>query len=200
MESRAHDYSIPKDIRLHTNYHGSIPRKHFDKWTRWYQEDGNTQVFRLFKGERNVRNSREYPGRVETFSELEWQRGEWHEWEGSFTIVKPHTASIFQVKANEHAWSVMINLTPNGDIRLNHRRNNEDKVLARNMTGRSFRLKVRDNGHDYEVYFNGRFVGSGHFARPGDSTKFRWGLYVASNSGKEMASDAMIFVSDVKFK
>ncbi len=44
---------IPKDIGIHTQGSGGINRKNFDQWTRWYQEDGNTQVFRLFKDEQS---------------------------------------------------------------------------------------------------------------------------------------------------
>jgi len=40
---------IPKNIRIHTQASGGIQRKDFPNWTRWYQEDGNVQVFRLFQ-------------------------------------------------------------------------------------------------------------------------------------------------------
>ena len=62
---------IPKDIGLHTEFSGGINRKDFDQWTRWYQEDGNVQVFRLFKGEQNIRGGDQKdgsPGRVEVFA------------------------------------------------------------------------------------------------------------------------------------
>jgi hypothetical protein len=49
---------IPHDIKIHTLADSAIPRKDFPKWSRWYQEDGQTQVFRLFKGETNARNHR----------------------------------------------------------------------------------------------------------------------------------------------
>ncbi|MFK7788194.1 MAG: hypothetical protein AB8C95_01705, partial [Phycisphaeraceae bacterium] len=47
------DKPVPKDIRIHTLCHSFIQREDFPKWTRWYQEDGSTQVFRLFKDEHN---------------------------------------------------------------------------------------------------------------------------------------------------
>jgi len=188
---------IPKDIRIHTLCNSFIPRRHFPKWTRWYQEDGNTQVFRLFQGEHNVRNSRPNAARVEAFSNLKWQRGKWHEWQGTYTIVKPHGCAIFQAKNHKHNWAVMINLSDNGQITLNHRRHQKDKVIARNMTGKSFNLKVRDNGRDYEVYLNGKQVGSGFYDRPDDTTCFRWGMYLGNN---RVRHDAMIFVSGAKFK
>ncbi|MDT8391552.1 MAG: hypothetical protein RRC34_13700 [Lentisphaeria bacterium] len=185
----------PKDIHIHTLGNSLIQRADFHKWTRWYQEDGNTQVFRLFKGEHNVRNSRPDAARIESFSMLKWRRGDWHEWEGVYTIVKPHSCAIFQAKNNKNDWGVMINLTDAGNIILNHRRHQEDKTIATNMTGKSFHLKVRDNGHDYEVYFNGEKVGAGHYDRPEGHTAFRWGMY-----DKTLRHDAMIFVTSATFK
>lgn len=192
------DNPIPKNIAIHTLCNSYIPREDFAKWTRWYQEDGNTQVFRLFKGEHNVRNSRANAARIEAFGGPRFARGDWHEWEGTYTIVKPHGCSIFQSKNIKNAWAVMINLSDDGDIKLNHRRHQEDQIIAKNMTGKSFHLRVRDNGHDYEVYFNGEKVGAGYYDRPEGHTTFRWGMYVG---GKTLVRhDAMIFVTGAKFK
>lgn len=182
---------IPKNIRIHTLGNSIIPRQDFDNWSRWYQEDGSTQVFRLFKDEVNVRNARENAARVEAFSELKWKRGDWHEWSGTYTIIKPHGAAIFQAKNNENDWSVQINMNSNGDVTINHRRA-PDKVIAQNMTGKPFHIRVRDNGYNYEVYLNGKKEGEGFFARPSGTTGFRWGMYLGKSTVK---NDAMIFVS-----
>ena len=169
----------------------SIPRAEFGKWSRWYQEDGSTQVFRLFKGETNMRNKRENAARIEAFSSVTWKRGGWHEWSGTYTIIKPHGAAIFQAKNNINDWSVQINMNAKGDVILNHRRA-EDKVIAKEMVGKPFLIRVRDNGQDYEVYLNGQKVGEGSYARPEGTTGFRWGMYLGKN---EVKNDAMIFVS-----
>jgi hypothetical protein len=182
---------IPRDINIHTLGNSFIRRDDFEKWSRWYQEAGNTQVFRLFTGEVNVRNEREKAARIEAYSHLQWQRGPWQEWTGVYTLVKPHGAAIFQAKNGENDWSVQINTNDKGDVILNHRRD-KDKVIARNMTGKPFLIMVRDNGHDYEVHLNGTAVGSGNYARPHGTTTFRWGMYVGGNDVKH---DAMIFVS-----
>jgi hypothetical protein len=190
---------IPHSISIHTLCNSSLPRKDFAKWTRWYQEDGNTQVFRLFKGETNVRNDRKLAARIEAFGG-QWAAGPtnvWHEWEGTYTIVKPHGAAIFQSKNNLNDWSVMINCSDTGEIKLNHRRHQDDVVIARDMTGKSFQLKVRDNGRDYEVFFNGQKVGTGYYDRPEGKNAFRWGMYLGAH---EVRHDAMIFVTGAKFK
>jgi len=190
------DRTIPQDIIIHTLCHSHIRREDFGKWTRWYQEDGNTQVFRLFKDEHNVRNDRPGAARIEAYSDLRWRKGEWHAWEGRYTIVKPHRCMIFQAKNDDNDWSVSIDLNDNGDITLNHRLDErEDITLARNMTGRPFTLGVRDNGHNYEVYFNGRKVGEGEFNRPTGYNRFRWGMYDGT-----MRHDAMILVSGIRFE
>ena len=154
-----------------------------------------THIFRLFKGEYNVRNSRPDAARIESFSSLKWKRGAWHEWVGTYTIVKPHDSAIFQAKNAINAWDIMINLSDDGNMKLNHRRHQTDKVIATNMTGKSFALKVRDNGHDYEVYFNGKKVGAGYYDRTEGYTCFRWGMY-----DKTLKHDALIFVTGARFK
>ena len=182
---------IPKAIKIHTLGNSAIPRADFGKWTRWYQEDGNTQVFRLFKGETNVRNARENAARVEAFSSVSWKVGDWHEWSGTYTIIKPHGAAIFQAKNNINDWSVQINMNSKGDVTLNHRRAG-DKVIATSMVGKPFHIRVRDNGLNYEVYLDGKKVGEGSYARPEGTTGFRWGMYLGKSA---VNNEAMLFVS-----
>jgi len=182
---------IPREIKLHTLGNSAIPRGDFGKWTRWYQEDGSTQVFRLFKGEENVRNARANAARTEAFSELNWKEGDWHQWSGTYTIIEPHGAAIFQAKNDVNDWSVQINMTSQGDVVLNHRRA-KDQVIAKAMVGKPFHILVRDNGKDYEVHLDGKKVGAGSYARPAGKTNFRWGMYLGGNA---VTRDAMIFVS-----
>ena len=84
-------------------------------------------------------------------------------------------------------------MNSDGDVTLNHRRA-PDKLIAQNMTGKPFHIRVRDNGHNYEVYYNGKKAGEGVYARPEGTSNFRWGMYLGSNTVKH---DAMIFVSGV---
>ena len=182
---------IPRAIRIHTLGHSAIPRRDFSKWSRWYQEDGNTQIFRLFEGEENVRNSRKLAARIEAFSDVKWKKGDWHVWVGTYTIIKPHRCAIFQSKNNINDWSVQLNMNDQGDVRLNHRRG-KDKNIARDMVGKPFHIRVRDNGLEYEVFLNGKKVGSGSYARPKGETNFRWGMYLG---GTPLRHDAMILVT-----
>lgn len=181
-----------EEIRIHTLGSSVINRGEFDNWSRWYQEDKNTQIFRLFEGEENVRNSRKLAARIEAFSIFDWKEGDgWQEWAGTYTIIKPHNCCIFQAKNPINDWGVMLNMNDEGDVKINHRRG-EDKVLARGMVGKPFHIRVRDNGLDYEVYFNGKKEGEGSWPRPKGKTGFRWGMYLGA---KEVRHDAMILVT-----
>ena len=182
---------IDREIKIHTLGNSSIPRADFGKWSRWYQEDGHTQVFRLFTGEENTHNSRALAARVEAFSKTHWQHGAWHEWSGTYTIIKPHGAAIFQVKNDINDWAFQLNMHENGEIKLNHRRA-KDETIATNMVGKPFFIRVRDNGLDYEVFLDGKQVGKGSYPRPAGTTGFRWGMYLGKAS---VSHDAMIFVS-----
>ncbi len=182
---------IASAIQIHTVGNSFITRSNFSKWSRWYQEDGNTQVFRLFTGETNVRNDRPLAARIEAFSATKWQTGAWHEWSGTYRIIKPHGAAIFQVKNDVNDWAVALNMNANGDITLN-RRIGTDEVIATGMTGKAFDIRVRDNGLDYEVYLNGTLAGTGSYSRPSGYTTFRWGMYMGETV---VDRDAMVFVS-----
>jgi hypothetical protein len=188
---------IPQDIRIHTLGNSVISRRDFEKWSRWYQEDGSTQIFRLFKGEESVRNERELAARVEAFGRIRWQSGPWHEWSGTYTIIKPHDAAIFQAKnGGEPNWAVQLNMNSDGDVFFSPRHKPQVRI-AEKMTGKPFHIRVRDNGHDFEVFLDGKKVGTGSWDRPTGETGFRWGMYVGA---KEMKNDAMILVSGATVK
>ncbi len=180
-----------KEIKIHTLGNSTISRRDFPKWSRWYQEDGNTQIFRLFEGEENVRNSRKLAARIEAFSLFSWEEGDWQEWVGTYTIIKPHGCAIFQAKNPKNDWSVQLNMSSKGDIKINHRRG-QDQIIARDMTGKPFHIRIRDNGLEYEVYLNGEKVGAGSWPRPTHKTNFRWGMYLGASPVKH---DAMLLVT-----
>jgi hypothetical protein len=188
--------TIISNLRLHTLGNSSVTRSSFSKWSRWYQEDGNTQVFRLFKDEVNVQNDRANAARIESFNpDIDWAAGDgWFQWRGTYTIIKPLGAAVFQAKNSDNDWSVMINTNGNGDVTLNHR-TGTDQVLATNMVGQPFDITVYDNGTNYAVYMNDQYAGYGSFSRPTGVSEFRWGMYVGDSVP---ARDAMLFVTGAK--
>ncbi|QDU88908.1 hypothetical protein Pla175_22920 [Pirellulimonas nuda] len=195
------------NLKLHTLANSTIPQSNFDQWSRWYQTDGATQVFRLFPGEENVRNSRPLAARVEAFApDIRWNvdDGEWHDWVGRYTIVKPINAAIFQAKdTDDEAWSLQLNMSESGEVYAQHRRplpgQPKQVTLFENAIGQPFDIRVRDNGLDYEVFLGDQTqpFTSGQYVRnatPGDNsdTVFRWGIYVGAT---EVETEALIFVS-----
>lgn len=201
------DYGVQSDLKIHTLGSSVVGENAHDNWTRWYQTDGATQVFRLFPGEENVRNDRPLAARIEAFdANTGWNidDGEWNEWVARYTIVKPIDAAIFQAKDQDHeAWSVHLNMTASGNVYVQHRRplpgQEKRELLVQDAIGKPFDVRIRDNGLDYEVYLDDRSepFTTGRYVRnavDGDNsnTRFRWGIYVGA---KEVESEAIIFVS-----
>ncbi|HEY3322857.1 MAG TPA: hypothetical protein VGP72_20550 [Planctomycetota bacterium] len=207
---------IPKDIGLHTEFSGGISRKDFEKWTRWYQEDANVQVFRLFKGEQNIRSGEEKdgsPGRVEAFSHnITVTPGTWSEWEATYTIIKPVRACIFQLMHEGSLWPFHIEMSEKGDVYFLRRRPmpglEREIAMAGNMADKSISVKVRANGEDYEVYQKAPVdAGPWKLVTKGSCTKaqdnkisFRWGMYCGSKKGQTVPNDGMIFVTGVSIR
>lgn len=191
---------IPKDIQIHTLANSKINRQDFPKWSRWYQEDGNVQIFRLFKGEINVRNSRPLAARVEAFGESRaaGKTNDWHEWSGTYTIIKPGGANIFQdFNSGKALWAFHLDMNDNGDLVFIPRHVKDGKrIIASNMTGKPFFIRARDNGQDYELYLNNEKIASGSFPRPNGTNSFRWGMYKGESTVNQ---DQMIFVTGATF-
>ncbi len=205
---------IPQKIGLHTEATSGISRKQFPNWTRWYQEDGKVQIFRLFKGEQNIRGGtgeEGSPGRVEAHTPaIILKEGQWSEWEGTYTIVDPVQANIFQLMhEGGQLWPFHIRMSDDGDVYFARRRSIQglpDKVvLGENMVGKSLSIKVRANGKDYEVFSREplgnaewKFVTQGTYVpAEGGKISFRWGMYCGSKKGESIKKDALLFVSGV---
>ncbi|WP_448245469.1 hypothetical protein [Thalassotalea agariperforans] len=206
--------SAKRKMLIHAVGNPSIPDEDFHKWSRWYQEDGNTQIFRLFKDEENVSNKRKKAARIEAFSpSYRWmpEPNVWREFSARFTVLKsagcaaPHMCSIFQAKGNnvDH-WSVMLRVDANGDLWFSPRHgaayvNNRPGTLisiGKNVLGRPFDMKVRDNGLNYEMYIDDKLVGTGDWPRT-EEIGFRWGIYLGKSS---VVDDIMVLVTGVTMK
>ena len=144
----------PMAVHIPTNQ-GVLPQS-FDKITRWYQEDGNTQVVRMFPGEDNIVLSRVNAPRVEAFSPMGWNRGDgWYEFSCRYTFLK--VRAVFQIKHNVTYWSMQLILDENADgtfdlsyVKL---RDREAKtLLMENVVGMGVDIKVLDDGDNHKVF------------------------------------------------
>lgn len=181
-----------KDIKIHTLGNDNISRSNFLKWTRWYQENGNTQIFRLFEGEHNVRNERRPSPRIEaeTRNYTDGTKGEWTTWSGRYTFPKSGSFNIFQIwgrgEFKQSDGSTKIKDTGLMMLRLLGSRFVWDRreigvgsqlfTLAENVIGKSYDVMIRDNGLDYEIYLNGELVVE-YTRKRLSGCHFRWGAY-----------------------
>lgn len=196
-----------RGMRLHTLGHAALDSKEFANWSRWYQEDGNTQIFRIFKGEVNTSNKRKNAARVETFIPTQrWfpEQGVVREFGARFTVLKsggcvaPHYCSIFQAKGNnvDH-WSVMLRVDSQGALWFYPRENlAKRQLISKNAIGRPFDMKVLDDGLDYEMFIDGQSVGAGQWQRA-KQIGFRWGVYVGRS---EVPDDIIVLVTGASMK
>lgn len=193
---------IPHDIRIHTPTHSAIPRKDFGTMTRWYQEDGNTQVFRMFPGDDNIRNPRAMAPRSEAFGGARWKRGDgWHEWSGRYTFIKVRSGAVFQIKHNRTYWSIQLVLQGNDDgtydlayQKLHDR--DAKQVLAQDVVGRAVDIRVLDDGTRHRVYVNGQLRVDGEFTdrKDNETNHPRWGIYSPRSA---MDREILILVTGV---
>ncbi len=204
----------PLDIKnitgiQHQAGHGG--RSTFEKWSRFYQEEGNNQIFRLHKGDYQFRDpdpKTAIPGRIEAYTRsLTVPKGGWREWEGTYTFIKPHSACIFQMFHTGGLWAFHLGVTDDGTIRFNRRRSMKGKpksvTLAEKMIGKPLSIKVRSNGFDFQVYKkrplidkDWELVADGNYDKSTDGkVQFRWGNYLGRTKGTSVRHDTLFFVS-----
>jgi hypothetical protein len=179
--------------------------------TRWYQKDGNVQIFRLFQGENNYRYdipAEAPPSRVEAVSPTQAVApGTWRVWEATYTIVDPLSSNIFQLfHDGSDLWSFHFRMSNAGAITFNRRSPiaglPDNITIAENMVGKSLSLRVRANGYNYEVYKKIPFVDAnwvlvtiGQYQQsPTGEVIFRWGMYPGSQPGTT-SKNGLLFVS-----
>ncbi len=190
--------------------------------TRWYQADGNTQIFRLFQGEHNYRSgnvgddpaiwyANAPPSRVESVSPtLAVTPGTFREWEGTYTVIHPMGATIFQLfHEGSDLWSFHLGMSSTGTISFNRRRTiaglPDNITIAENMIGKSVGIKVRADGYNYEIYKkihlednDWKLVTIGYYQQsPSNRIIFRWGMYPGSQP-RSTPVDCMLFVTGAK--
>lgn len=167
-----------------------------DESTRWYQKEGNTQVFRVFPGDQNWQSSRSGAGRSEAFAPNLGIRRDDNE-EMTFSAryhVAAHNGSrdvkIFQSKATaaggfDPAWGVSLHVTAAGNIDIIKRGitwAQNERISTGKSVGQSFDLLVTDDGLNYRVFIDNVEMASGIWDRENLLSVCRWGAYVQGGS------------------
>lgn len=191
---------ISRPLALHSITSSYIGPRGWGNQTRWYQEVGNTQVFRLFPGEDNTRNSRVNAPRSEVFGLESWMRGDgWHEWSGRYTFLKVRHGAVLQIKHNSTYWSMQLILdeNPDGSFDLSYvklRDRHAKTLLLDDVVGKGVDIKVVDDGENHKVYVDGVLkVENSMTDRPlEDDNRARWGLYTPTSA---MDRDILILVT-----
>lgn len=206
---------IVGDIRIHTPGNTNVNRADFPKWSRWYQEFKNVQIFRINEGEYKVDSDSRgrSAARIEAESREAWPAlsNSWKRFTGTFTLIKANDATIFQVFwSGGKAWSVILDVDQAGHLWYVERRGITKDVFGPDVSVllRPFVVTVCDNGLAAEVFIDGVSQSStggpydgvsDGWPRPdGAKTHFRWGTYVTSvNRNKEInkAVGSLMFVA-----
>jgi len=170
-------------------------------WKRWFQTDGNTQIFRLFPSEYSIIDSRGGHPRVEAFTTgtNTWKADPkiWHIFKARYTPIFMGTSCcIFQAKHTVNDWALQIVITSGGTVKYTKRTKSE-LTLQGGMMGKSFDIMVKDDGFNYELYYNDVLKDSGSYFRDNATgyNQFRWGFYTSY----ALVGYNMMFVSGASF-
>ena len=177
---------IPSPFNLFTVIDGDVERKDFNTVAKWYEEASNKQVFKLFIGDEF--NGERKHARTEAGQGLKWKEGvAWHTFEAT---MKPsgkinETYTIAQIFAGCCGPQLRVEVRTNGRIHVGSTskgnvRISSDEDWANGV--RSFKIKLRSNGKDMEVYFNDelKFTAITEESTLGNKAAlyhFRWGVY-----------------------
>lgn len=177
---------IPSPFNLFTVIDDDVERKDFNSVSKWYDEAPNKQIFKLFIGDEF--NGERKHARTEAGQGLKWKEGtEWHTFEAT---MKPsgkinETYTIAQIFAGCCGPQLRVEVRTNGRIHVGSTskgnvRISSDEDWANGV--RSFKIKLRSNGKDMEVYFNDELVFTAISEESTLGNKdalyhFRWGVY-----------------------
>lgn len=177
--------------------------------SRWYQKDGNTQVFRVFPGDQNLFGTRVGAGRSEAFAPNHGIRVSQNKTMTFSARYRVHAnngskdVKIYQSKATaangfDPAWGVALWVEADGDIIIVKRRPKKSdwvKIDTGKDVGDSFNVRVTDDGLNYKVFIDNVEKASDSWDRGDLKSVSRWGAYVQGGTDGVLTgsvSDAQI--------
>lgn len=202
------------DMRWHNPLSSMVTNP--EKYTRWYQKDGNTQVFRVYPGDENWQSAREGAARSEAFAPslgIRRDDGKVMTFSARYRVAE-HNGSkdvkLFQSKATmeggyDPAWCLALHVTAAGDIDIIKRGvtwDQNERISTGFSVGESFNFRVTDDGFNYKVFVNDELKASGSYERKNLKSVCRWGAYVQGGSEGVLTGDLdnpeVIYVSGAR--
>jgi hypothetical protein len=189
---------IMRDVMLWCLDDRAINRADFGKFSSYYREVNGTQQFQFYRGD--VSTEGRIHARLEMFGVEKFYPGtEWWVFEGTFRVKTDEASvSIAQFKDNvyEHP-SIMVHMEGKNQLSFSPRGQGAT-TLGADLYDKPFTLKMRSNGKDEELWFNGKRMYAGissNYTAYGQGAKnyFRWGFY----NNEAMRNDAYMTVSNV---
>lgn len=180
-----------------------------DDFTRWFQTDGNTQVFRLFVNDQNTASDRAGAARCEAFMDGGWDYSDFvtYEWTGRYTIARRQQGyAIFQLFNLDNEWAMQLSMTGDGGLLVNNRRNASDVIITnpdgstKDFDGKGFDVRVIDDGLNYKCWIDGVLVADNFYDRPTGISRFRWGKYMGEAFLTSPSTNSVILVSGAQVK
>ena len=180
-----------------------------DDFPRWFQTDGNTQVFRLFVNDQNTASDRVGAARCEAFMDGGWDYSDnvTYEWTGRYTIARRQQSyAIFQLFNLDNEWALQLSMTGDGGLLINNRRNAGDVVITnpdgstKDFDGKGFDVRVIDDGKNYKCWIDGVLVAENFYDRPTNISRFRWGKYMGDAFLTSPSTNSVILVSGAQVK
>jgi hypothetical protein len=188
--------------------------------TRWYQKDGNTQVFRVFPNDQNYFGSRMGAARSEAFADNHLTTvendGKTMTFSARFHVAQHNgdkDVMLFQSKGRGlntqdgtyPAWGISMWVEKDGDIILVKRNvifSQNEKIDTGYDVGESFNLRVTDDGFSYKAFINNVELASGTWERGDTPTVARWGAYVQGGNqgvlGGSVNDAEVVYVSGAR--
>jgi hypothetical protein len=200
-------------LRWHNPFSSS-----FDNPTssRWYQKDGNTQVFRVFPGDENMSSARVGAGRSEAYAPnlgIRVSDNKTMTFSARYRV-HAHNGSkdvkIFQSKATaaggfDPAWGPALWVEADGDVVIVKRRQRKSdwvRIDTGKDVGDSFNFRVTDDGLNYKVFIDNVKMADDSWDRGNLKSVARWGAYVQGGSNgvlEGLVSDPqIIFISGAR--
>ncbi len=188
--------SIPRPLGLWVLDNHDLKESAWANYKKWYAEENNTkQIFNLHKGDKTLRGDGvTWHARIEVHSGLEFQPGDgWHMFEATYQVDTDlmDGVNIAQMFDYSEIHPQIIVVFKDGHRVTFQSRGKGNTELASGYKNKPFTIKIRSNGVNEEVYFNGELRYSGKCANSASSARngFRWGLYYNGIAPTDMHSE-----------